>query len=195
MQAAYAQWKNDTVTSEGASGFRRVKRPKEPGQLEVNSTVSEGIGYGMLLAVYMDDQALFDDLWQYEQKWLDGGTGLMNWYINAAGTGLGTVGTSGAGAATDADEDMAFALVMADKQWGGQGKLSKKYSDIAIGQIEAVWNNEVYQYKYLSSPGRRTTFPPSTCPTSHLLSTRCSPRWTPRTPATGTPSRRPCTGF
>jgi endo-1,4-beta-D-glucanase Y len=149
VQAAYAQWKSDTVTSDGASGFRRVKRPKEPGQLEVNSTVSEGIGYGMLLAVYMDDQALFDDLWQYEQKWLDGGTGLMNWYINAAGTGLGTVGTSGAGAATDADEDMAFALLMADKQWGGQGKLGKKYSDIALGQIQAVWNNEVFQYKYL----------------------------------------------
>jgi endo-1,4-beta-D-glucanase Y len=147
VQAAYDQWKNDTVTSDGAKGFRRVKRPKEPG-LEVNSTVSEGIGYGMILAVYMDDQALFDDLWQYEQQFLDV-NGLMNWYIKADGSGLGS-NPSGSGAATDADEDMAFALVMADKQWGGQLKaLKKNYIDIAKGQIQGVWNNEVYQYKYL----------------------------------------------
>jgi hypothetical protein len=147
VQAIYTQWKNDTVTSDGAKGFRRVKRPKEPGtNLDVNSTVSEGIGYGMLIAVYMDDQTLFDDLWQYEQQFLDGATGLMNWYIKADGSGPGTGGT---GPATDADEDMAFALVMADKQWGGKGKQSKNYIDLAKGQINAVWVNEFYNYKYV----------------------------------------------
>jgi endo-1,4-beta-D-glucanase Y len=145
VQAAYNQWKNDTVTSNGADGFRRVQRPADPG-LDPNSTVSEGIGYGMLIAVYMDDESLFDDLWQYEQKNLDGATGLMNWYINAAGTGPDT---NGSGPATDADEDMAFALVMAGKQWGGQGKLGKNYSDIALDQIIKVWNNEIFNYKYL----------------------------------------------
>jgi endo-1,4-beta-D-glucanase Y len=146
VQAMYAQWKANNVTSDGAKGFRRVKRPNEPG-LEKNSTVSEGIAYGMLLAVYMDDQTLFDDLWQYEQQFLDK-TGLMNWYIKADGSGVGS-DPSGAGAATDADEDMAFALVLADKQWGGQGKLKSKYIDIAKGQITAVWNNEVHDYQYL----------------------------------------------
>ena len=44
----------------------------------------------------------------------------MDWYINAEGTNrLGT------GAATDADEDMAWALIQADKQWGGQGTLGQ----------------------------------------------------------------------
>jgi endo-1,4-beta-D-glucanase Y len=147
VKAIYTQWKNDNVTSDGANGFRRVKRSNEPG-LEKNSTVSEGIAYGMLIAVFMDDQDLFDDLWQYEQKWLDGGSGLMNWYINAAGSGLGS-NPSGAGPATDADEDFAFALVVADKQWGGQGKLGKKYSDLAKDQIHAVWVNEIWDYKYI----------------------------------------------
>jgi endo-1,4-beta-D-glucanase Y len=147
VQAAYAQWKNDTVTSDGAKGFRRVKRPNEPG-LEKDSTVSEGIAYGMLIAVYMDDQSLFDDLWQYEQQFLDGKTGLMNWYIKADGSGVGS-DPSGAGPAADADEDMAFALVLADKQWGGQGKLKSKYIDLAKAQISSVWNNEVYNYEYL----------------------------------------------
>ena len=126
VQAAYNQWKTDTVTSDGAKGFRRVKRPNDPG-LEANSTVSEGIGYGMLLAVYMNDQTLFDDLWQYEQQHL-GQYGLMDWNIKADGSGPAD---GGVGPATDADEDMAFALLMADKQWGGQGKLAKNYIDIA----------------------------------------------------------------
>jgi len=145
VQAAYTQWKNDTVTSDGAKGFRRVKRPNEPGTLEPNSTVSEGIGYGMLLAVYMNDQSLFDDLWQYEQQHL-GQYGLMDWNIHADGSGPTS---GGSGPATDADEDMAFALAMADKQWVTSTTLNKKYADIAKGMIAAVWNNEIYDYKYL----------------------------------------------
>ena len=37
--------------------------------------MSEGIAYGMLIAVYMgtkDDQMLFDDLWRYSQAHLNG---------------------------------------------------------------------------------------------------------------------------
>jgi len=148
VQAAYNQWKNDTVTTDGAKGFRRVRRPNDPG-LDANSTVSEGIGYGMLLAVYMNDQTLFDDLWQYEQQFVDhqyAPSGLMNWNIKADGSGPTT---GGSGPATDADEDMTFALLMADKQWGGQGKLGKNYIDIAKGMMTTVWNNEIFNYKYL----------------------------------------------
>ena len=148
-QAAYNQWKNDTVTSDGANGFRRVKRPNEPG-LEPNSTVSEGIGYGMLIAVYMNDQALFDDLWRYEQQHL-GQYGLMDWNIKADGSGPAD---GGSGAATDADEDMTFALLMADKQWVTSATLGKKYLDIAKGMMSGLWNNEIYDYKYVRSwPG------------------------------------------
>jgi endo-1,4-beta-D-glucanase Y len=148
VQALYNQWKTDTVTStglpSGCTGCLRVQRPKEPG-LDPNSTVSEGIGYGMLLAVYMNDQVLFDSLWKYEQKFTDP-VGLMNWYIKADGSGTGM---NGNGAASDADEDMAFALVMADKQWGGKGTLSKNYIDIAKDQITAVWNHEIFQSTWL----------------------------------------------
>lgn len=140
VQAAYQKWKTDTVTASGASGHLRVQRPNEPG-LEKGSTVSEGIGYGMLIAVYMGDQMLFDELWKYEQLWLDG-NGLMDWYINAAGTQrLGT------GAATDADEDMAFALVMADRQWGGQGTLDRPYLDYAKDQIRSFSEHEIFEGK------------------------------------------------
>jgi endoglucanase len=99
--------------------------------------VSEGIAYGMLLAAYMDDQATFDALWKYERMWLDG-NGLMHWYINAEGTmPLGT------GAATDGDEDMAFALLVADARWGGGGSLSETYRAAAARQIDLIWRFEV----------------------------------------------------
>ena len=105
----------DLLTSEGARGFLRVRRPNSQGA--INTTNSEGISYGMLIAVYMDKQDVFDRLWKYEQLFLDA-NGLMNWEINPEGTG--PTGR-GQGAATDGDEDMAFALLMADKKWGGRG--------------------------------------------------------------------------
>jgi endo-1,4-beta-D-glucanase Y len=126
------------LTSNGAGGHLRVQRPNSPGA-ETNSTVSEGIAYGMLIAVALDDQHTFDELWKYSQAWLDS-SGLMNWYINAAGTQ-----TLGTGGATDADEDMAWALVMADRQWGGKGSLDKPYLDYAKTQIKAIWDHEIDQ--------------------------------------------------
>jgi hypothetical protein len=135
-RAAYDKWKADLVTSDGARGFLRVRRPNSSGA-EVNSTVSEGIAYGMLLAVYADDQPTFDNLWQYSQQFLDA-NGLMHWYINAAGTQV-----LGMGAASDSDEDIAFALVMADARWGGRGSLSSNYLDLAKTMIGRIWQHEV----------------------------------------------------
>jgi hypothetical protein len=149
VTAAFQKWKNDTVTSDGAGGHLRVKRPHEPG-LEPNSTVSEGIAYGMVIAVYMNDQNLFDELWKYEQSWL-APSGLMNWYINAAGDGLGQ-NPGGEGAASDADADMAWALVMADRQWGGQGTLSDTYLNYAKDTLGKIWATEVVDGKLLK-PG------------------------------------------
>ena len=133
---AYDAWKSEVVTSDGAGGFRRVKRPNSPGG-ETNSTVSEGIAYGMIIAVAMDDQPLFDDFWRYSQQWLNG-NGLMHWYINAAGTQI-----LDDGGATDSDEDMAWALVLADRQWGGKGALDTPYLDLAKRQIDAIWQHEI----------------------------------------------------
>jgi endo-1,4-beta-D-glucanase Y len=101
----------------------------------------------MLLSVYLDDQALFDELFMYEQIFLDD-RGLMNWEIDATGTQI----LGGGGAATDADEDMAFALVMADRQWGGNGKLSDTYLAYGKAQIEKIWSNEILEGK-LVKPG------------------------------------------
>jgi endo-1,4-beta-D-glucanase Y len=150
--AAYQQFKTDTVVDASAvcAGCKRVQRLASDPQstcLPLNSTVSEGIAYGMLIAVYMDDQPVFDGLWKYSQKFLDS-RGLMDWAVQASGQ-RGSSAAGCLGAASDADEDMAFALVMADKQWGGKGTLDKSYLDYAKSQITNIWNNEVLDSKVL----------------------------------------------
>jgi endo-1,4-beta-D-glucanase Y len=122
VMTAWNTYKTKMIVNNG--GGLRVQRPENG-----NDTVSEGIAYGMLMAVYMADKATFDGLWAYA-KARRNGNGLMNWHYDANG------GQVGNGAATDADEDMGFALVMADKQWGG-------YSGDANALIAAILAKEV----------------------------------------------------
>jgi endo-1,4-beta-D-glucanase Y len=125
-QSAYTSWKNMFVTSSGAGGFLRVQSPQHQG-----GTVSEGIGYGMIAAVYMADRATFDGLWGYAKLHFDA-KGLMNWSI----TSSGAIAANGAGSATDGDEDMAWALLMASNQWS-----SLTYLDDARAVINAIYAN------------------------------------------------------
>jgi endo-1,4-beta-D-glucanase Y len=125
------------VTKDGARGFRRVKRPNSANA--INTSNSEGTAYGMLLAVAMNDQSLFDDLWRYALLFPDD-HGLMHWEINPEGTGTTANGQNGA---TDADEDMAYALLWADARWGGKGALADTYKAYALKQIDLIWKWEV----------------------------------------------------
>ena len=100
-----------------------------------NDTVSEGIGYGMLAAVYFNDQMVFDTLWSYAQAHQNQ-NGLMNWHYTAAGA----IASDGQNGATDADEDMAYALVMAASQWG---PATKSYLQMATTLITSIWDHEV----------------------------------------------------
>jgi endo-1,4-beta-D-glucanase Y len=120
VSAAWTRWKALVLVSAG-TGMMRVQRPENN-----NDTVSEGIGYGMVSAVYMNDKPTFDALWAYAQAHFDG-NGLMNWNLGSGGNVIS------AGSATDGDEDMAFGLVMADKQWGGYTTVAKAF----IAKIES----------------------------------------------------------
>lgn len=96
-----------------------------------NDTVSEGIGYGMVIMVFMSSatnntKQYFDGMYTYYKDHLDG-AGLMNWQIPYCSSG---------GSATDADEDVAFALLAADKQWGSAGTINyKNEANTIIGRI------------------------------------------------------------
>ncbi|HVJ18066.1 MAG TPA: glycosyl hydrolase family 8 [Polyangiaceae bacterium] len=136
VRLAFERFRAEIVTAEGALGFLRTRRPDTPDGV-VNSTVSEGIAYGMIIAVMMDEQPMFDGLFQYALRWFNE-NGLMDWYIAPDGSRA-----LGAGGATDSDEDMAWALIMADRQWGGGGALSESYIAHARRQIDRVFRLEV----------------------------------------------------
>lgn len=133
---AFLHFREDIVTADGARGFLRTRRPDTPDGV-VDSTVSEGIAYGMIIAVAFDDQPLFDAFWQYALAFLNE-AGFMSWYIAPDGSKA-----LGSGGATDSDEDMAWALVMAHRQWGGRGSLPETYLSHAQRQIDRLWRFEV----------------------------------------------------
>jgi len=115
-----------------------------------NCTVSEGIGYGMMITVYADNPSdsahtMFDRLWAYYQSQTDG-NGLMNWQINGCSNAYKT------GAATDGDLDVALALSMAYKQWN-----DSKYLTAAQSILGKIWSHEVDQGAYLFKPDDQGT--------------------------------------
>lgn len=103
-------------------------------------TVSEGIGYGMLIYVYMANetnnfcQDRFDKLYAYYKRWSNG-NGLMNWKIE------GFERVNSYNAATDGDLDVALALCLAAKQWGYSSNFV--YADEAEAMLNAIYKKEV----------------------------------------------------
>lgn len=142
----FKKWKEKYVTTQACNaGEMRVQRV-ETGDANTNDCVSEGIGYGMIIAVYMygdsiDTKPMFDGFWRYYSRYKDA-NGLMNWRILKDGNVYFQ-----AGAATDADEDVAFALFMAHRQWGSGGTINyyKEAVDLSnkILQFEINDKNDI----------------------------------------------------
>jgi len=122
---AYNLWKATFVKG------NKVVRPENQ-----NDTVSEGIAYGMLIAVNMNDKELFDSLYSFWTANKVGST-LMNWCIPGSGGGTGQPCPASGGSATDADEDAAYALLMAGKAWGGD------YKGKAVAMISEIWEKDI----------------------------------------------------
>jgi len=134
---SYAIWKTNFVEACN-NGHYRVKFDDR------SQTVSEGIGYGMLLSAYMADKTLFDGLWLYYKDNVNG-NGVMNWKINGCS---GTIGQNGA---TDAELDAAFALIVADYQWASAGTIN--YKNDAKTLIAAIKSHEVEANTFVLKPG------------------------------------------
>lgn len=134
VQDAYDNWKANYVTSSGACGDRRVIFDYYPGTTrgaeDRSVTVSEGIAYGMLIAAYMGDQSLLDDLWSFYKRNRNG-NGVMNWKIK------NSCQTIGANGASDAELDVAMALIVASHQWQ-----SDQYLNDAKDMIRVIREKE-----------------------------------------------------
>jgi len=135
LRTSYAAWKAAHVTREGAGGALRV----DAGPLYAHGTPSEAMGYGMLLAVYMDDRPTFDAFWRYTRRYLNR-RGLIAWSVSREGRVLDE------NAATDGDEDVAFALVAADARWGG-------YREDAVRLVRSLMAHAVEPGTFVFKPG------------------------------------------
>lgn len=142
--SVYTNWKNRHVSAEGAGGFKRVVWDT------MKATVSEGIGYGMLLSVNRGDKELFDDLWGYYNLHLDP-AGLMIWIIDSLGNPFSIGGFTASGSATDAEEDIAYSLVLAHRQWGSGGAIN--YMNAAQTQVNKIFQYEIDSVYFLPKSG------------------------------------------
>ncbi len=136
VRAYYEAWKRDFLVESGAladgSKFYRVAFSKaEPLR---SRTVSEGQGYGMIIAAVMaghdpEAQAIFDGLWRFARRYPSAiDPRLMGYQVPAQ--------PDTNHSAFDGDADIAYALLLADAQWGSRGAID--YRNEALTVIAGV---------------------------------------------------------
>jgi endo-1,4-beta-D-glucanase Y len=120
VSSFYAQWKkrfikNTPGKAESFVWFEGVGKKQ---------CVSEGQGYGMMIVALMagfdpSAKASFDNLYRYYKAHPSGKSkNLMAWAQNLNGKDLDNT------SASDGDLDIAYALLLADKQWGSKSKIN-----------------------------------------------------------------------
>jgi len=110
-------------------------------------TTSEAEGYGMIITAAMagyekNAQEYFDSMYRYYRRFrstANEGTYLMAW--QQSDTGRKLVCTGGRCSAADGDIDIAYALLLADMQWGSDETVD--YKQAAAGIISDIYKYEV----------------------------------------------------
>lgn len=139
VQFLFEDYRNRYFTQQGTpqSGMWRVKlrgQYADDGIYYPNCTVSEAQGYGMLIAVLMDNSVnntkqIYDGLFKY-YKYYANSNGVMKWIIDENGIPRSN------GAATDGDLDAAMSLILAHYKWGSKGEIN--YEQEAKNLLENI---------------------------------------------------------
>jgi endo-1,4-beta-D-glucanase Y len=143
----YDEWKGEFLSQTCGTG-RYVVLSHTDG---ANLTVSEAHGYGMLLAALMaghdpDARTIFDGMYAYFRDHPSIFTpNLMAWYQNKS-----CGDANGGDTASDGDLDIAYALLLADKQWGSCGAVDYlAAAQSVIADIKAAELDTSSQYVLL----------------------------------------------
>jgi endo-1,4-beta-D-glucanase Y len=122
VTAVYDRWKA-AYLAQGCGGYY-VRTSGGTGAKDA-ITVSEGHGYGMMIAALMaghdpEAQTIFDGLVQVFRRFPSNiNASLMSWAI-----GPDCKPVEGPDSATDGDLDVAFGLLLANRQWGSAGPIN-----------------------------------------------------------------------
>jgi endo-1,4-beta-D-glucanase Y len=142
----YRRWQEKYIKPGCNPGELVVETKNKPSQL----TVSEAHGYGMIILAYMagadpNAKTQFDSFVRYHRAHPSGITkGLMSWNQNTACIDVG-----GKNAAIDGDLDIAYALLLADKQWGGGDIDYREVAQWVIGAISKSGIDQEGRYPLL----------------------------------------------
>jgi endo-1,4-beta-D-glucanase Y len=147
---------NESTTPVVNTGYRvYYELPQNPTQAFIwaadsNDIRSEGMSYGMMIAVQLDMQQQFDRLWNFARTYMQfpGNSNLAEWryYFRWQGS-VNTANASNwqvnygaqTGPAPDGDEYFAAALFLADRRWGSGGAIN--YRQEASNIASAMLNN------------------------------------------------------
>lgn len=137
----YDAWKARYLKQDCGAGRYVVLSKTQPGNL----TVSEAHGYGMMLMALMaghdpEARAIFDGMLAYFHEHPSVFTpNLMAWYQKKS-----CASDEGGDSASDGDLDIAYALLLADKQWGSCGAIDNAaeaqqvLNAIEVGELDAT---------------------------------------------------------
>lgn len=128
LKDSYALYKQNFMSQDG----RIMDRDKN------NITTSEGQSYMMLRALIMEDKSTFDLVYEWTKNNLQRNDSLFAWLWGKNKDGEYKILDNNS--ASDADVDIAFALLCAYRQWHNY-----KYLEEATCIINSIWINEVKQ--------------------------------------------------
>ncbi|HEX7304785.1 glycosyl hydrolase family 8, partial [Lentzea sp.] len=133
----YQRWKSAFVRQNCGNGWYQVISPDAD-----HPYVAEAQGYGMVIAATMagadpDARKIFDGL----VKWKLDHPSSINPDLLAAEQDVNCRSVNGGDGATDGDLDVAYGLLLADRQWGSTGTYD--YKRLAIRHINAIKASEV----------------------------------------------------
>jgi endo-1,4-beta-D-glucanase Y len=122
VRAFYDYWKASYLKAAGQTGAGYPLYRVSFGSRDPDRTVSEGQGYGMIIVALMagyepEAQKIFDGLWEFSRKYPSkSDSRLMGWQVPPD--------PGGSDSAFDGDADIAYGLLLADRQWGSQGRIN-----------------------------------------------------------------------
>ncbi|GAA0628361.1 glycosyl hydrolase family 8 [Streptomyces crystallinus] len=145
--ATYKAWKAAFVKQNCGNGWYQVLSPDAD-----HPYVAEGQGYGMVVTALMagadaDARKIFDGLVKYTLAH----PSVNNSHLLAAEQDSSCRSVDGSDSATDGDLDVAYGLLLADRQWGSGGTYD--YKDLAVKHIAAIKKSEVNATTHLTLLG------------------------------------------
>ena len=141
--STYNAWKAAFVRQNCGNGWYEVISPDAD-----HPYVAEAQGYGMVVTATMagadpNARTVFDGMVAY----MLAHKSVNNANLLAAEQDTSCKSVNGSDSATDGDLDVAYGLLLADKQWGSTG--SYNYKDLAVKHINAIKAGEVNSTTHL----------------------------------------------